>query len=148
MEIPETLIKRLQTEGERLTIQRRIVIEALCGIGNHATLQEIQGHLAASYPGQALPDPTVYRILQWLKDLAIISQTDMGDAGVVYELIDTPPHHHLICLNCGGSIKVEDDIFTDLRERLRSEYHFEPRIEHMAIYGLCPECARQREQRE
>jgi Fur family ferric uptake transcriptional regulator len=143
MSIPESLIDRLQAEGERLTIQRRMVIEAMCSIGNHATLQEIQSHIAASNPGQALPDPTVYRILQWLKDLAIISQTDMGNAGVVYELIDTPPHHHLICLNCGGSIQIDDALFADLRDRLRREFGFEPRIDHMAIYGLCHDCEEQ-----
>ena len=140
MDIPETVIHRLQDAGERLTIQRRMVIEALCRAEKHWTINDIQAYLRRQYAGQELSDPTVYRILQWLKDLRIISQTDMGDVGVVYQLIEDPPHHHLVCLNCGQIIDVDDDLFTDLRRRLREEYHFEPRIEHMAIYGYCQGC--------
>jgi Fur family ferric uptake transcriptional regulator len=86
----------------------------------------------------------VYRILQWLKDLGIISQTDLGARGMVYELIDETPHHHLVCLNCGAVIGLDDSFTEDLRRRLRVEYSFEPRVDHLAIFGWCRHCQGQR----
>lgn len=132
------LISHLRQLGERLTVQRRMVIETLVDANQHVTVQELQQQIAAK--GVTLTEPTVYRILQWLNDLGLVSQTDLGKGGCVYEPIADQPHHHLICLNCGGIINVEDDVMADLRARLREKYHFAPRIDHMAIFGVCEVC--------
>ena len=137
---PDIVFEQLQTRGERLTIQRRMVIEALCSRDGHRSIQDIQHYIAGNHPAHQLQDPTVYRILQWLKDVGLVSQTDMGESGIVYELIDDPPHHHLICLACGEIIEVDDRFFIQLRQHLAAEYNFQARIEHMAIYGHCRDC--------
>jgi len=84
---------------------------------------------------------TIYRILQWLKDLRLVSQTDMGAGGMVYQLL-SHPHHHLICLTCGAVTDVDDAYLDDLRRKLGEAYGFTARIDHMAIYGQCHECAK------
>jgi Fur family ferric uptake transcriptional regulator len=136
----DKVLDQLQARGERLTIQRRLVVEALCGSGCHLTIGDVRHYIQQHHAGYDLQEPTVYRILQWLKDLQLVSQTDMGEAGIVYELVDDPPHHHLVCLACGAVIDLDDGFFDPLRAGLRDEYGFEPRIEHMAIYGLCEGC--------
>lgn len=133
----EQVLNRLRELKERLTIQRRLVIEALCRRNDHMTIQDIRQVVGQGYD---LPDPTIYRILQWLKDLQLVSQTDIGDGGIVYELIGDPPHHHLICLQCGHVTDIDDHLFAELRQRLRDEHGFAARIEHMAIYGQCEAC--------
>lgn len=145
MKSVEHVLERLKAQGERLTIQRRLVVEALCSREGHLTIHEVQAYVVENHPGHDLQDPTVYRILQWLKECGLVSQTDMGSTGVVYELVDEIPHHHLVCLNCGGTIELDDDLFSQLRTRLATEYHFEARIEHMAIYGYCHGCSDVRE---
>ena len=134
------IFEECQSRGERLTIQRRLVIEALYTSKCHVTINDIQKYIIDHHQGQSLPEPTIYRILQWLKDLQLASQTDMGDRGIVYEMIGGEPHHHLICLTCGDIINVDDRFFDDLRQQLSDQYQFAPRIEHMAIYGHCPIC--------
>ncbi|MEP0764911.1 MAG: transcriptional repressor [Chloroflexota bacterium] len=134
----EAIVSRLREQGERLTIQRRAVIEALCASGDHLTVQDIQTRLAAQ--GTALTETTVYRIVQWLKERGAVAQTDLGQSGVVYQVIDRELHHHLVCLRCGRVMDIEDGVMDALRERLRREYAFEPRIDHMAIFGLCRDC--------
>ena len=136
----DNILEQLRQRGERLTIQRRLVIDVLCDSGEHLAVQDIQQRLQQQ--GTDLNEPTVYRILQWLKDLGLVSQTDVGQSGIVYQLIGGQPHHHLICLNCGTIIDVDDSIMEPLRERLHRDYNFEPRIDHMAIYGVCPDCQR------
>ena len=129
----DELFRQIQIRGERLTIQRRLVIDALCNQSGHLSVADLQATTA-------LPEPTIYRILQWLKDLELVSQTDIGEQGIVYELVSSPPHHHLICLNCNQTIEVPDSFFVTLRDQLRGRYQFEARIEHMAIYGWCDHC--------
>ena len=136
----DTVIEQIRAKGERLTIQRRLIVEALAAATGHVSISAIQSWLNAAHPEHDLPDPTVYRILQWLKDLELVSQTDMGSDGIVYELISEPHHHHLICLRCGMIIHLDDQYFAPLREALAADLGFRARIDHMAIYGLCSTC--------
>lgn len=135
---------RLRARGERLTPQRRAVIDVLAQAEQHLTMQAVQQQAAAK--GVDLNEPTVYRILQWLNDLGVVSQTDLGQGGCVYELIAEQPHHHLVCLACGSVLEVDDRAMAGLREFLRQEYAFEPRIDHMAVYGICRVCREAGEQ--
>ena len=137
----ESVIKQIQTTGERMTIQRRLIVEALCAAEGHLSISDLQQWLQATYPAHGLSDATIYRILQWLKNIGFVSQTDMGNAGIVYELLGQSYHHHLICLNCGRVIDVEDRYLASLRQALSDDFSFLARIDHMAIYGLCQECA-------
>ncbi len=135
------VIERIKAQGERVTLPRRLVIEALGRSHEHLTIGALQSHNQSAHPDQPMSDTTVYRVLQWLKALGLVSQTDMGQAGTVYALIERPHHHHLICLNCGGMITIDDGVFAHLRVALLHEYSFTARIDHMAIYGTCEQCA-------
>ena len=134
----ENIVAQVKEKGERVTMPRRAVIEALCQLGGHQTMQAIQSHLAGQ--GMMMPESTVYRVLQWLKDLTIVAQTDLGKSGITYELVSTPPHHHLVCLVCGRIQDIDDSIMESVRRELRERYTFEPRIDHMAFFGICQKC--------
>ncbi len=135
----DNTLARVKAEGERLTLQRRLVIEALCERNGHFTINDIQQFIHKHYASQILSEATIYRILHWLKDLELVSQTDTGAEGIVYELL-IRRHHHLICLTCGRMMELDDAWMSQLRERLNTEYGFHARIEHMAIYGHCQTC--------
>ena len=135
----DATVALVKAKGERLTVQRRFVIEALCSSRGHLTIGAIRQYAQVIYPASLLQESTIYRILQRLKDLRMVSETDMGQDGVVYELL-TPPHHHLVCLACGTMTDLDDGYFTALRERLLAECGFEAPLDHLAIYGLCQKC--------
>ena len=143
MDTTTTLIEQIQARGERVTVPRRLVIEALGQSHQHLTIGDIQRQIQEHSHTALMSDTTVYRVLQWLKDLGLVSQTDMGQTGTVYALMRGPHHHHLICLTCGKITTIDDSLFNQMRERLRQDYGFESRIDHMAIYGLCQNCAQQ-----
>ena len=136
----DRLVAALQERGERLTLQRRLVLDVLCDTPEHLAVGDIAQQLEQR--GTTLPETTIYRILQWLKEAGVISQTDLGQRGIVYQIVGGHPHHHLVCLSCGRVIEVDDAIIDPLREALRRDYAFEPRIDHMAIFGLCEDCRR------
>jgi Fur family ferric uptake transcriptional regulator len=138
MDSAERILQQLRQRGERITIQRRMVIEALCEDCDHLTIHDIQKQMQGR--GYELDEATIYRILQWLKAAEVISQTDLGERGIVYELIGTTRHHHLVCLSCHAVIGLDDSFADQLREQVRREYDFEPRVDHLAIFGWCAQC--------
>jgi Fur family ferric uptake transcriptional regulator len=138
MDSAERILQQLRQRGERITIQRRMVIEALCEDCDHLTINDIQKQMESR--GYELDEATIYRILQWLKAAEVISQTDLGARGIVYELIGTKRHHHLVCLNCHAVIELDDSFADQLREQVRHEHDFEPRVDHLAIFGWCAQC--------
>ncbi|HIC87859.1 MAG TPA: tRNA (N6-threonylcarbamoyladenosine(37)-N6)-methyltransferase TrmO [Anaerolineae bacterium] len=142
-----SLINQLRQQGERLTAPRRAVLEMLTSVPGHHTVEEIRTYLAEH--DHRIDQATVYRVLQWLKELGVVSQSDLGLGRTVYELVGTTPHHHLICLACGAITNLSDELIEPLREALHRDYGFEPRIDHMVFFGLCPSCqARQNERQQ
>jgi len=142
----DTIMQQIKAKGGHVTMQRRLVVEALCASGGHPTIADIERHLQQQ--GMSISETTIYRILESLKDLQMVSPTDMGASGIVYSLLDTPPHHHGICLDCGAIFDLDDSYFADLRQRLDDNLGFQARIDHMAIYGLCRQCAQQAASKE
>ncbi len=134
----EATLARLRVQGERLTHPRRKVLEVLSRSGDHLTVGEVQAHLREA--GEDMDAATIYRVLQWLKRVGLISQTDLGREAIVYQVIDDHRHHHLVCLSCGSISDLDDRALDGLRRTLRRDYEFEPRIDHLAIFGLCRKC--------
>ena len=130
---------RQRNPTARITTQRRLVLEALLtDASGHHTCEDIAA--AVRERGVLLDQSTVYRILQWLKTVGVVAQTDLGTGSDVYSLVGGPPHHHLVCLQCGSVTDLDDAVFAGLRRTLRLAYRFTPRIEHFAIFGTCQAC--------
>jgi Fur family ferric uptake transcriptional regulator len=130
---------RLRKSGQRLTPQRLLILELLYAHGDHATADELFAAAQERYP--YLNISTVYRTLELLRDIGIVAETDLGDGKRQFALLSDDRHHHLICLNCGFVQEIDDQPFEGLRAELRQAHGFEPRIDHLAIFGTCQVCA-------
>ena len=86
---------------------------------------------------------TVYRTMAALKELHLVSETDMGSGEYSYEWA-MPDHHHLICKECGAEISLDHKYLDSLGRRLLEDYGFRAEMEHFAIFGLCQACGRRR----
>lgn len=130
---------RLRAAGQRLTPQRLLILELLYAHGDHATADDIYAAAHEHYP--YLNISTVYRTLELLRDLGILSETDLGDGRRHFALLSENRHHHLICLHCGAVQEIDDRLFDGLREGLHDTHDFTARIDHLAIFGACQACA-------
>jgi len=138
------VFERLQRVGQRLTPQRMAIVEHLVQSADHVTADDIHTLARERYPYLNLS--TVYRTLEMLRDSGIVSETDLGDGRRQFALLSEDLHHHAICLACGGVINIDDWFFEGIRAQLRTEHGFEARIDHIAIFGVCRECAGAAEQ--
>jgi Fur family ferric uptake transcriptional regulator len=83
---------------------------------------------------------TIYRTLNLLKKLRLVSETDLGEGYVRYELLERERHHHLVCRRCGESCAFEHEFLKPLQVRLLKKYGFTADLDHFAIFGLCQRC--------
>ena len=128
----------LQQIGYRLTPQRMMILDAIADSGGHVSAEEIHERVRAAYP--YLDISTVYRTLDLLKTLHLVSETDMGRGHAQYELLSKGLHHHLICTECGKILDVDNSFLDPLRSAIDEEYDFHAEIEHLAVFGMCGDC--------
>jgi len=131
-------MEQLREGGYRLTPQRSMILSAMCEGPGHVTAEEIYERVRQQYPYVDIS--TIYRTLQLLKRLHLITETDLGDSAVRYELAVRQRHHHLVCRQCGSSISLEHDFLEPLQATLRQRYSFDADMDHLAIFGLCADC--------
>ncbi len=124
--------------GYRLTPQRLMIVEAVLGSDEHVFADEIFQTVRHRYPHINIS--TVYRTLELLKDLGLITVTDLGEGKVCYHWAEKGRHHHLVCQACGELLGLDDSVLDSLEETLLQRYGFQAKLSHLAIFGLCRQC--------
>jgi Fur family ferric uptake transcriptional regulator len=133
----QELMDRVRQHGLRMTRQRVLVLQALCELGGHASAEEI--YERATLHQHNLDLSTVYRTLERLRDLRVLSQTDLGRGCAEFEPV-TDQHHHLVCRSCGRVFDLDHDYLSAAAKSIRRDFGFEPIFDHFAIFGWCREC--------
>ena len=128
----------LKEKGYRLTPQRLMVLEALHSVDNHISAEDIFGRVKARYRYANIS--TVYRTLDLLKELKLITEINLDDGCIRYHLSEKGHHHHLVCSTCGKIIDLPESALKILGETLAKEYKFQADLKHLAVFGICSEC--------
>jgi Fur family ferric uptake transcriptional regulator len=132
----------LREAGHRLTPQRLVILSILRHAQGHVTAAEILESVRQQYPYVDIS--TVYRTMSALKELRLVSETDMGTGEYSYEWTMPEPHHHLICRECGAEISLDHKYLRSIGRKLLKDYGFRAEPGHFAIFGLCKACGEQR----
>lgn len=121
-----------------------MVLEVLQGSDHHLNAETIARSIARRYPNIAVDPATIYRTLKWLRDADLVSETSLGQNHMVYALISHHRHHHLVCDQCQMVVEVDPQILEPVRNEIERRYDFTPRLDHVAIFGLCNRCRAER----
>ncbi|MFL6287567.1 MAG: Fur family transcriptional regulator [Actinomycetes bacterium] len=127
----------LRARGYRLTPQRQLVLDAVRTLG-HSTPEEIAAKVQAE--SGAVNLSTVYRTLDLLEELGLVTHTHLGHGAPTYHPADESDHVHLVCTACGGVESVPADVIRPLAGRLRERVGFEVNVAHIAMHGRCAAC--------
>lgn len=137
-----SLKEKLKDKGYKLTPQRRAVLDTIAeNQGKHLNTKEIYNFVKEKCPEIGLA--TVYRTLQLLDDMSMISRLNLDDGCIRYELNtdkDDHKHHHLICEICNDIIEVELDLLEFLEEEIEKKYNFIIRDHEVKFFGICSKC--------
>ena len=128
---------RLRARGYRLTPQRQLVLEAVARLG-HATPEAIVTEVRQTASGVNIS--TVYRTLDLLEELDLVSHTHLGHGPPTYHIAGVEPHVHLICGGCGMVREISPDRLAGFVAELREDLGFTVNVNHVALAGRCAEC--------
>lgn len=136
-----TLINSLKARGVRVTPQRAIILNVIEQMPGHMTAEEIYDHVQQvnSYVNLA----TVYRTLQLLRELDLVTEADMGTGASHYALRTHATHHHAVCRSCGRSIEFPHELMLPLIDMLHQTYGFVADADHTVLFGWCRSCTLQ-----
>ena len=133
----------LQKLGYRLATQRLMRLAALAEGQGDLIAEQIHRRIQARYPHIDLS--TIYRNLQFLKKLGLVTETDLGQGRVQYHLGENCHHHHLICRQCGAAVELGEELVLPVKEALLQEHDFAAELSHFAIFGRCRQCRKKAE---
>ncbi|ABR48620.1 ferric uptake regulator, Fur family [Alkaliphilus metalliredigens QYMF] len=138
----DSLKERLKERGYKLTPQRRATLDIIMQTqGKHLNTEEIYDLVKEKCPEIGLA--TVYRTLQLLDDMNVISKLNLDDGCIRYELNtheDDHQHHHLICQSCGTIIEVDIDLLDHLEAEIEKCYNFVIKDHKVKFFGICSKC--------
>ena len=95
--------KELRARGYRVTPQRQLVLEAVTEL-EHGTPEEICATVQQTARGVNIS--TIYRALELLEQLGLVSHTHLGHGAPRYHLAAEAEHVHLVCSGCGRIIQI------------------------------------------
>ncbi len=130
----------LRERGLDLTTQRRAVFEAIYGCSGHICAEHILDIVTKRYPDLKMNKTTVYRTLDLLLDLGLVSEHKCGDGSAQYEPSSRGPHSHLMCRRCGRLFDIDNILSARMREQILVHHDFLAELENYPIFGLCAAC--------
>ena len=134
-------LERLREAGHRRGSAQTVVVEHLGAHGRcGATARDLAADLQAA--GRPVGRATVYRVLEQLDALRLVTRLDIGDGVARYEPNDPAGHHHhhLVCDRCGSVTPFEDPALERSIAALSERVAFTVAEHDVVLRGACGDC--------
>jgi Fur family transcriptional regulator, peroxide stress response regulator len=125
--------------GLPITAQRQAVFEAILDRTDHPTAEQLYRAVRDALP--QISRMTVHRILGTFVSLGLISKTCHPGSAARFDP-KLQQHHHLVCLDCGRIIDVEDPRLNRIPWPEVSPKQFHIEDYHVHFRGRCARCLR------
>jgi Fur family peroxide stress response transcriptional regulator len=129
--------ERCRQAGFALTVQRRVVYEAMLQRDDHPTVDQVCETVQERLP--EVSRATVYRTLEALVELGVIRRAHHAGTAVRFDS-NIHHHHHLICTQCQRIVDFDDARLEGLPMPEPATTGF--RVDDYSIHvsGLCADC--------
>lgn len=124
--------------GPRSTPQRQAVLDALDGVEDFRSAQEVHDLLASG--GSRIGLATVYRTLALYADHGLVDVLRREDGEAIYRRCSDTHHHHLVCRSCGATVEVEGPAVERWTSAIAAEHGFADLSHTLEIVGTCSDC--------
>ncbi|MGC9063216.1 MAG: Fur family transcriptional regulator [bacterium] len=135
----EELIKN---SGEKVTEQRRAILQMLLEIGRPMTADEVYDCLLDSIK---VGRTTIYRTLELFERKKLIRKVIFNDGIIRYESNLLTHHHHLICIGCGKITPLDGCFIKPIEGAILGNSGFLITDHYLELYGYCAECQKRKE---
>jgi Fur family ferric uptake transcriptional regulator len=128
----------IRAAGHRVTLQRVMILDAVCEGGGHTTLKEVYGRLHTM--DATIDRSSLYRALKLFVALGLVVSAENASGETVYEIPKPRPHHHLICRHCGKEQEIGQEAIAGMVTTVCEWYGFAVEADHLVLHGLCAQC--------
>lgn len=129
-----SIIRKCEEKGLRLTEQRRIIAQVLDSADDHPDAEEL--YARAQKVDSAISLATVYRTVKLFEDEGILEKREFGDGRARYEIADRDHHDHLIDLETGNVIEFVDPEIEALQEKIAKRLGYKLKGHRLELYGV------------
>jgi Fur family transcriptional regulator, ferric uptake regulator len=143
---------QFEGEGYRITEGRKAILEVLMEDPNrHWSAEDIYLRVLETHPAIGLT--SIYRTLEILTNMGIVTKFDFGDGRSRYEILEGEEsenhhhHHHLICTRCNLIINYNDfideevELLKKTEKGLSQKYNFNIKSHIIHFHGICEKCS-------
>jgi Fur family ferric uptake transcriptional regulator len=135
----EEVVSALRSAGHRVSLPARMVLGALFTADEPLTAERIAAGLDGRLPELELT--SVYRNLERLQQLGVVSHVHAGHGAGLYALAQGRDLEYLVCARCGRVRAVEQGQLDRVRESIAADFGFQASFSHFPIHGVCESCA-------
>ncbi|WP_394177810.1 Fur family transcriptional regulator [Yoonia maritima] len=129
-----TILDRCESNGLRMTEQRRTIAAVLEAADDHPDVEELYKRASAADPRISLA--TVYRTVKLFEESGILEKHEFGDGRARYETADRDHHDHLIDMHTGEVIEFLDPEIEALQERIATKLGYELKGHRLELYAV------------
>jgi Fur family transcriptional regulator, ferric uptake regulator len=129
----DDIVAAVRRDGGRLTLPRRLVLEALFAARRLVSAE----HIAT---GTDVDLASVYRTLERLEELGVVRHVHVGHGPGLYGLVGDGEREYLVCDACGTLTVADAEAIDTIRAAVRERFGYEVRFTHFPMHGLCADC--------
>lgn len=127
------------SKGIKKTKNRVEILEILRKSDYPITVEEI--FLILKQNNISISLSTVYRAMEMFESQEIILKSSGIDDGKArYEVFTQEHKHHVICVDCHRTIKIDECPFTEIERVIEGGMGFEITGHKFEVYGHCKDC--------
>ena len=125
--------KKCQTKGVRLTDQRRLIAEVMSNATDHPDVDEL--HKRVNKIDKKISIATVYRTVKLFEESGIVEKHDFKGGKARYEQSPDEHHDHLIDINSGEIIEFVDEDIEKLQNEVAKKLGYKLIDHKLELYG-------------
>lgn len=126
------LEKKCADAGLKMTGQRRVILKVLDEAGDHPSVETLYERSRAI--DSTVSMATVYRTLNLLDELGMVTRHDFNENFARYEL-NTDHHHHLIDVETGHVVEFQNEEIEKMKEEIARKLGYELVECRLELYG-------------
>ena len=134
----ETIEQKCQSQGVKLTDQRRIIAKVISeskkayGESDHPDVDELYNRVSKIDPKISIA--TVYRTVKLFEEAGILTKHDFKGGKARYEINDD--HNHLIDIKTGDIIEFVDEEIEELQKKIANKFGYKLVDHKLELYGV------------
>jgi Fur family ferric uptake transcriptional regulator len=126
----------LRASGHRVSLPARLVLEALFDADRPVSADEL-----AALADMELDASSVYRNLERLQQLGVVSHVHPGHGPGLYAVARGRDQEYLVCDRCHRLTPLDPGRLDPIRDSLRASFGHHAHFTHFPIHGVCARCA-------